>query len=113
VDALEAVQILGALVTVACIAPMMLWKIRNRDGDLRYLYLSEDGYVAQALNRAKGASWVATFVLLCGLAQAAKDLDGVPSEIFIQIAIAVMLAVFSIVFLVMDPSDRELESDRA
>lgn len=98
-------QIGGALLALAAVAPIILWKVRNRDGDLRRLYSSEEGYVAQALIRAKSASWVTTFVLLSGFTVAAKGFEDVPAQFWIQLTVAVMLAVFAGVFLVLDRGD--------
>jgi Mn2+/Fe2+ NRAMP family transporter len=64
---LEVTQVVLGLVAVALIAPMMLWKVRQRFDDL-------------------------------------------PSEFFIQLAIAVMLGVMSVVFLVLSRGSDEDES---
>ncbi len=102
VQAAMVVAIVGALI------PLGLWKLRNRDADLRYLYMSEDGFVAQSLQRAKSISWVTTFVFLSGLATVAERLDSVPSEVFTYLTTTVMLGVFSGAFLFLDRDGGEV-----
>lgn len=103
----EHVQSVWTAAVILGMLPIMVWKVRNRDADLRRLYRSEDGFVAQTLNQAKTSSWAVTFVFLVFLTPFAHRLGDVPGEVFLHLAIAMMTGVFGVVFLVLnrDPED--------
>lgn len=106
---IEMVQIVMAALTFLLLGPMIVWKLRNRDRDLRHLYHSEDGYVAQTLGRAKNASWVATFVLIAFLSPVAGRFEAVPAEFFLKLTMSGMLVVFAGAFLFLNRND--IDSD--
>ncbi len=112
---MEHLELAMVIVVAMTLLPMMAWKFKNRDQSLQYLYLDETGYVAQTLHRAKNASWVATFVFLSVLAPLARRFEAVPSEFFVYLSTAVMLAVFVVTFFILNfgGSNESEEDERA
>lgn len=101
---LDWVQVAGTLIAVALVLPIVLWKLRHRSADLRHLYFSPDGFVAEAVSRAQKASWEATFVvviLAAGLDETIARL-GLPPAFFLEGIVALMAGVFSLSFLFLN-----------
>ena len=68
------------------------------------------GFVADALSRAHIASWTVTLFVLLLFEIWIGDNDVVtalPAEFFLQTALALMLATFSVVFLVLSRADSD------
>lgn len=84
------------------VLPTVNWKLRNRDRDLRHIYFDEDGYAARSLDRAKSASWVITFIGLVVLTPFTRELVTAPTPFFLHSTLALMVGVFSVVFLYFD-----------
>jgi len=117
---LDWVQVGGTAIAVLLLAPIFAWKLRNRSADLRHLYFSPEGFVAETMRRAQKASWEATFVVVILLAALDETLAGVglPPEFFLEGIVALMTGVFSVTFLVLnrvegdrDPDEREDAAD--
>ncbi len=102
-----------AVLAVAALAPIFLWKARNLSRSTWSLYQGIDGMGAEVLARARTASWAATFLTLVALEIVAGGRDQLPGEFFLQVGLAVMLASFAAVFLVLDrdPGEAPLEED--
>lgn len=99
---LQSLEVVLVLLLVLALLPMLVWKFRNRDQSLRYLYFDESGYVAHSLHRAKNVSWATTFVFLSLLAPFAEKLGTLPGEFFVYLSLAVMTSVFAITFFVLN-----------
>lgn len=111
VRATEHVQTVMGVLVVAGLIPMALWKLRNRDAELRQLYLSEDGFVAQTLTRAQISSWVVTFVLLALMSPLSRRFETVPAAFYVYVTMAVMTGVFGGVFLFLDRAAEDGDPD--
>ncbi len=96
---LELFQVGMALITVAFIAPLVIWKIRHRAPSERLEYFDKDGYAAQALIFAQKRSWAITFVLLCFLEPLEQILGKYPVDFVLQLILALMLGTMSMLFL--------------
>jgi len=99
------VGIIGmALLVLALLLPVALWKIRKLPGSERHLYFSSDGFTAQTLSQALRASWGTTLVTIIILAIFSdnKYLSGLSGEFYLQLVVAIMLGVVSTAFLVLN-----------
>lgn len=101
---LDWVQIGGAGVAVLLLVPIFGWKLRHRSADMRHLYFSPEGFVAETVRKAQQASWVTTFVLVILLASFDETIAnlGLPPEFFLEGIVGVMAGVFGAVFLVLN-----------
>lgn len=99
VQAFEILQVTLAILTILCIAPMFIWKIRHRTAGEKIVYFSKDGYAAQALETAQRVSWVITFLVLAFLESMDQLRGEFPEDFFLQIVLAILLCTMSIVFL--------------
>lgn len=101
---LDWVQVGGAGVAVLLLVPIFAWKLRHRSADMRHLYFSPDGFVAETVRKAQKASWEATFVLVVVLATLDETIAGLglPPEFFLSGIVALMAGVFALVFLVLN-----------
>lgn len=93
-----------ALVAVALIVPIFVWKMRNSSGADWHLYRNEDGFVAQTIIRAQSASWVATFLVLVLLETVDALSEAVPTAVFFDTLLAVMILTFSGAYFYLDRS---------
>jgi len=101
-----------AVLTIGMVLPVFIWKARNLRATEWALYEGTEGFVADALARARNVSWVATFVLLVVLTFVTEDRERPPAEFWIQVVLAVMLLSFSAVFLYRTRgADEEAEGD--
>lgn len=100
--ALHWIGVSLALVALLLLLPIVVWKLRNRDGEVWKLYQGNDGYVADILAKAHMASWGATFLLLVALSRLDRKLAHLPPESCFAGVAAFMLAVFSLVFLYLN-----------
>lgn len=98
---LEAVQILGLVLTMAFLLPIVVWKVRNLSGSgsNRDEYFDDHGFVADALSRSFSASWQATFAVMLVIANFDRTLAGMPAMFFVEFPLITMLVVFSFKFL--------------
>lgn len=90
----EIISIVSGVGVLLFIAPMMLWKLRNRSSSLRDLYIDANGFVADALGRAHTFSWGATFVFMAVVATLDETLSDVTGFILMYISVALMTATF-------------------
>lgn len=97
----EAVQVVCVVLVLAGLIPMVTWKLRNRDRQLRRIYFSEDGFGAQALEKARSLSWVVTFVVLALFPPFVRRFDGVPAEFFLYAVLSITSGVFGTAFLIL------------
>lgn len=110
---LKIATLVLALLAVGLVVPVMFWKFRRMPAGERDLYFNADGFVPAILNRALRASWVVTLLLLMVLNVLVGDndsggyLSSLPAEFFLQVALAVMLGVKAVVFLVLSRDDSE------
>ncbi len=105
----DAFQITMAVTTIGLFVPILIWKARHRSAGERLVYFSEDGYGAQALIFAQKKSWVLTCAFLVVVESITHRLTDVPSEVLLQLVIAVMLGTMSVLFLYKTRSDGDLE----
>lgn len=106
---LEVILVTLAILTIALIAPMFVWKFRLRTAGERIVYFSKDGYAAQALEAAKQVSWVTTFLILALVESMDRLRAVVPEQFFIKIILAIMLCTMSCVFLYKTRSEGSSE----
>lgn len=101
---LDWVRVGGAGVAVLLLVPIFAWKLRHRSADMRHLYFSPDGFVAETVRKAQKASWEATFVLVILLAALDETIArfGLPPEFFLEGIVTLMAGVFAVVFLVLN-----------
>jgi len=107
--AAEIVSTVAAVGVLLSIAPMMLWKLRNRSSNLRDLYIDADGFVADALGRAHTFSWGVTFVFMAVVATLDETLSDVAGFTLIYISVTLMAATFgaSLLWLTRDHADEQ------
>ncbi|HMB69524.1 MAG TPA: hypothetical protein VKU85_09430 [bacterium] len=98
----DAIRITLAVSVLLLLLPTMVWKMRNRPGSKRFLRFKEQGYVADVFRRAQGISWMATFILLLLLSNFVEDRNTLPAQFYLETCVAVMLTVFSGVFLFLN-----------
>lgn len=105
---LDWVQVGGTAIAVLLIVPIFAWKLRNRSADLRHLYFSAEGFVAETMRKAQKASWEATFVVVLLLTVLDETLAGVglPPEFYLEGIVALMTGVFGLTFLVLNRVER-------
>jgi hypothetical protein len=105
--ALEILQLVCGALAVLFVVPVFFWKVRNLSGSTRKQYFSEDSYAAEALSRAHVTSWNTTLLLLVFMTVMDRRLAGMPAQFFLDLPLAVMLAVFALRFLYLDrePAD--------
>lgn len=96
-----------AALAVLLVVPILAWKLRRRGGEGWHLYRGRDGFVADVLARAHIVSWTVTFFVLVLLRSLAGRFEGLPPGFFFEAVLAIMLAVFSVSFLVLDRSASE------
>ena len=97
-----------SLVVILLILPMVAWKYSKLSKAQRSAYLEPDGYLATVFKQAMAKSWSVTFVLLVFLEVFVKERWlWLPSEFFIQVVVAIMLAVFSVTFFYLSRADSE------
>lgn len=104
---LDWIALSMAAVAVLLVLPILAWKLRRRGGEGWHLYRGRDGYVADVLARAHIVSWAVTFFVLVVLRHFAESVEGLPPGFFFEVVLAIMLAVFSVSFLVLDRSVAE------
>jgi hypothetical protein len=107
---LDWVQVGGTAIAVLLVVPIFAWKLRNRNADLRHLYFSPEGFVAETMRKAQKASWEATFVVVMLLTVLDETLArvGLPPGFYLEAIVALMTGVFGVTFLVLnrvEPSD--------
>ncbi len=103
---LDAVEIGMALLVIAIVLPIVLWKILRLPRGDRHLYFSLDGFVAQSLIRAHKVSWATTFILLALLETMTENaLADIPPVFFLQLVLAVMLAALGGTFFFLNRVD--------
>ena len=105
----DIVVVMMAVLTIALIAPIMIWKIRHRSSAERIVYFSKDGFAAQVLSYSQRISWVITFVFLIFLEGLTEILSNYPTEFVLQIVIAVLVGTKSLVYLYKTRSSGGLE----
>lgn len=105
---LDWVQVGGSVIAVLLLVPIFAWKLRNRSADMRHLYFSPEGFVAETVRRAQKASWEATFVVVVLLAVLDETLAriGLPTEFYLEGVVALMTGVFGVTFLVLNRFER-------
>lgn len=105
---LDWVQIGGTAIAVLLLTPIFAWKLRNRSADMRHLYFSPEGFVAETMRKAQKASWEATFVVVMLLAVLDETLArvGLPPEFYLEGIVALMTGVFGVSFLVLNRVER-------
>lgn len=105
---LDRVQIGGTAIAVLLLVPIFAWKLRNWSADLRHLYFSPEGFVAETMRKAQKASWEATFVVVILLAALDESLARVelPPEFYLEGIAALMACVFGVTFLVLNRVER-------
>lgn len=91
-----------ALVAVGLVAPIVVWKMRNASRMDWHLYRNEDGFVAQTIARAHGASWTATFLVFVLLETVDAVSEAVPSALFLDAMLATMSLTFSGAYFFLD-----------
>lgn len=93
------IEIGTTLAVVLLVLPMVAWKYSKLSKAQRSQYLEPDGYLATVLKQAMSKSWTVTFIFLTFLEVFVKERWlWLPSEFFIQVVLALMLAVFSLTF---------------
>lgn len=109
---LDVAVIVFVVLTFVPLVPIVVWKARQPPSQEWHLYKGEDGFIADALSRAHIVSWATTLLLLTVFTGIADRWD-LPTEFWIRVALAVMLAVFAIVFLLLSRTGTgdELEVD--
>lgn len=95
-----------ALVAVALIVPIFVWKMRNASEAEWHLYKNKDGFVAQTITRAQTASWVATFLVLVLLETVDALSEAAPTAVFFDLMLAVMILTFSGAYFYLDRESR-------
>ncbi len=95
-------EIVLALAAVGLIVPIFVWKVRNRSSPDWSLYRDPDGFVAEALVRAQGASWTALFLTLITFEVVAGRVEWLSPGMVLEAVLAAMLVSFSIAFLYLD-----------
>lgn len=110
---LDWVQIGGTAIAVLLLIPILVWKLRNRSADLRHLYFSSEGFVAETMRKAQKASWEATFVVVMLLTVLDETLArvGLPPEFYLEGIVALMTGVFSLTFLILNRVERSVGPD--
>jgi len=105
---LDWVQVGGTALAVLLLSPILAWKLRNRSADLRHLYFSPEGFVAETVRKAQKASWEATFLVVILLAALDETLArlGLPPEFYLEGIVALMTGVFGVTFLVLNRVER-------
>lgn len=107
VELVKILQLAMVPVLLLLVMPMAVWKMKNRDQSLRFLYLDESGYVAQSIQQAKNVSWIATFVFLVTLPPLARRLEGIPGEFFLYLSTTVMLVSFVVAFFLLNRTESD------
>ena len=102
-------QVFLAGITLALIAPIMIWKFRHRSSSERIVYFSKDGFAAQALIFAQKRSWAITFVMLTLMEPMSSIFSAYPVEFSIQLVLGVMLCSMSILYLYKTRPDERYE----
>ena len=101
---LDWIQVGGTAIAVLLLVPIFGWKLRNRSADLRHLYFSPEGFVAENMRKAQKASWEATFVVVILLTVLDETLArrGLPPGFYLEGIVALMTGVFSLTFLLLN-----------
>lgn len=105
---LDWLQVGGTAIGVLLIVPILAWKLRNLSADLRHLYFSPEGFVAETMHKAQKASWEATFVVVMLLTVLDETLArlGLPPEFYLEGIVALMTGVFGVTFLFLNRVER-------
>jgi hypothetical protein len=105
---LDWIQVGGTAIAVLMLVPIFGWKLRNRSADLRHLYFSPEGFVAETMRKAQKTSWEATFVVVILLTVLDQTLArlGLPPEFYLEGIVALMTGVFGVTFFVLNRDDR-------
>lgn len=93
-----------ALVAVALVVPIFVWKARHRSRSTRRLYRDDQGFVAQTIVQAQTASWLATFLALVLIETLDRTLGDLSWVLLFDGVLAVMLLSFSLTFLFLGRS---------
>lgn len=100
-----------ALVSALLVTPAVVWKLRNVGAGDWSEYRGDGGYVAEAVSKAGTVAWGGTVLVLIGL----RFLQERGAEIHLGPAldglIAVAVATFSAVFLMLVRKEEEEEED--
>lgn len=96
--ALDTAELVLALGAAALALWILGWKALRLSPADRRAYLSEDGFAFEALRQSRIASWNITFLLLVALEIFADRAGSVPPTFFVQVALAILLAVFGLKF---------------
>lgn len=110
---LDWVQVGGSAIAVLLVVPIFTWKLRNRSADLRHLYFSPEGFVAETMRKAQKASWESTFVVVILLTVLDETLArvGLPPEFYLEGIVALMTGVFGVTFLVLNRVERSNDQE--
>ncbi|HKK92401.1 MAG TPA: hypothetical protein VJ925_03165 [Longimicrobiales bacterium] len=90
------------LAAVGFIIPIFVWKARNRSSPDWSLYRDPDGFVAESLVRAQGASWTVLFLTLIVFEYFARRTEWLSPGLVLEAVLATMLVSFSVAFLYLD-----------
>lgn len=99
---LDRIGVALALGAVLMVLLMIYYKWRRLDSAGRRAFLSDDGFTASTFKKAQLISWAASMFVLVLFEAASDDLTGVPTSVYLQAAIAVMLLTFSVSFLILN-----------
>ncbi|NKB90600.1 MAG: hypothetical protein GKS06_20530 [Acidobacteria bacterium] len=113
---LQAMIIGCALGVAAIIATVAYWKIFKLPADQRQQYFSYDGFVTDAIDRAKNISFVVTFVVVSVFAGLDEMLSrppfvDVPTVFYFNVIAALMLITLGSVFFFLDRDGGEPEPE--
>lgn len=97
-DRTELALALGAAVLAVTI---LAWKAVRLSPEQRRSYLREDSFAFEAIRRARAASWNAMFLVLVVFEVVADDIRDVSADFYVQVALAVLLAVFGLKFFAL------------
>ncbi len=102
---LDAAEIGIMAIAILVVAPFIYWKIAKLPRHERGLYFGPDSFVVESMRSARKASWAITMISLFVLEFLSATQSQLPGEFFIQIAIAIIFASFSVSFLYLMRGD--------
>lgn len=112
----KGIMVVLVLGVVAIFATLAYWKLFKLPAGQRELYMSADGFVTDALERAKNASWLVSFLVVSVAAGLDRMLSrppwvDLPSVFYFNVISALMLGTLGSVFFYLDRGELEPERD--
>ena len=113
---LRGIMAVSAIGIVAALGTLVYWKLFKLPAGQRELYFSPDGFVTDALERAKNASWLVTFLVVSVAAGLDRTLSHspwieLPSVFYFNVLSALMLGTLGSVFFFLDRDAGEAEPE--